>query len=194
MSPSIFLASGRSWRVPRFSDSEEIWRASHDVMDEERCARRAIIPPVPDRFLFLGRTGPPPRGPSSKTAETRREPCRPGEFWQGNGRERDPFLKKPPTGAAEKVRAEMAPARKKPSLPPFFVGAAKVSSGPVSGSSWHSVRIFSNVKKKGVRVGRRGRRGRFEFGPSPCLLPAGAGGRRPGEGLAFDQLPKKNRP
>jgi hypothetical protein len=42
-------------------------------------------------FLFLREDGAP--------AETvRLEPCPPGEFWQGNGPQRDLFLEKPPRG------------------------------------------------------------------------------------------------
>jgi hypothetical protein len=81
---------------------------------EGRAAQRALLLRC-GTFLVLREDGAP--------AETiRLEPCPPGECWQRNGPQRDPFLGKPPTGAPEKVRAEMASARKEPSLRPCHEG------------------------------------------------------------------------
>ena len=88
-------------------------------MAEGRAAQRGL-PLRCGTFLVLWEDRVPAEGAhSSKTGETRLEPCRPGECCQGNGPQRDPFFGPAPTGAPEKVRSEMALVRIEPSLPPF---------------------------------------------------------------------------
>jgi hypothetical protein len=112
--PTARLAAARPG--PEFQDFDSFPErpargAGLSLMAERRAPQRAL-PLRCGPFLVL-------REDRAPAETTRREPCRPGEFCQGNGPQRDPFFGTAPTGAPEKVRSEMTLVRIKPSLPPF---------------------------------------------------------------------------
>jgi hypothetical protein len=116
----LFTVASTEGRRPRFGWpripghlSEHLSRDSRLCLWGEACAR-APFSSVPEWFLFLGRTGHPPRSLGWS-------PVVPGNFGKESARNETRFLEKP-QGAAEKVRTEMVWIRKEPSLPPLSSG------------------------------------------------------------------------
>jgi hypothetical protein len=70
----------------------------------------ALFPSVADRFLFSGRPGSPPRDLDGSLGF-------PKDFGKEMGRNETRFFRPAPTGALEKVRADLAFLRQSPGSP-----------------------------------------------------------------------------
>jgi len=115
-------------------------------MDEGRALQRALSPPFAERFLFSGRTGPPP----SRGHATRLEPSPPGGCWQGNRPQREPvfFGKAPLRGPGESTARKGLRARNEPPLLPFDEGRIHIiGTGIVIVFAFHTDFFLSNVSE-----------------------------------------------
>jgi hypothetical protein len=123
-------------------------------MDEDRAPQRALLP-VPEDFLFSGRTGHPPRRDHSAGALSPRGIL--ARKWPGTR----PVFGKAPDGAPEKVRTEKGLASKRPSLPLFSSRSQRYHRARLLDRFGIPSGFFFTESKRGGRVGWRGCRVRI---------------------------------